>query len=140
VLVAAPAYLERCVFPQNPDDLAAHPFIRVIGVFGDGILRLINAQQSLISARVTPAIGMSHWRPVYELLVAGAGIGVLQESVCAPAIASGRLIRLLPQYTVPGFALNSLFASPIPSKTRAVMAVLEKELPAALERSTDLPE
>nr|WP_175772398.1 LysR substrate-binding domain-containing protein [Paraburkholderia phenazinium] len=131
-LVAAPAYLERHGTPAQPDDLVAHPFIRVMGLFGDGVLRMLDAQQSPISARVTAAISVNHWRPVHELLVAGAGIGVLQEPVCANAIASGSLVRLLPDYTVPGFELNALCARPIPSRTRAIMALLEKELPGAL--------
>lgn len=49
------------------------------------------------------------------LLAAGAGIGVLQEPVCAETMESGRLIQLLPEYTVPGFDLHALFARPIPS-------------------------
>jgi DNA-binding transcriptional LysR family regulator len=132
VLVAAPAYLERHGIPAQPGDLVAHPFIRVMGLFGDGVLRMLDAQQSLIPARVTAAISVSHWRPVHELLVAGAGIGVLQEPVCAHAIASGSLVRLLPDYTVPGFELHALCAQPMPSRTRAIMTLLERELPAAL--------
>lgn len=66
------------------------------------------------------------------LLAAGAGIGVLQEPVCAETMESGRLIQLLPAYTVPGFDLHALFARPIPSKTRAIMTILERALPAAL--------
>lgn len=131
-LVAAPGYLERCGLPDHPGDLIAHPFIRVMGLFGDGMLRLVDEHQSPISASVTAAISMSHWRPVYEMLVAGAGIGVLQEPVCAEAMESGRLIRLLPEYTVPGFDLHALFARPVSSKTRAIMTILERELPAAL--------
>lgn len=131
-LVAAPAYLERCGLPDHPDELAAHPFIRVMGLFGDGVLRLVDDRKSLVCAPVTAAVSVSHWRPVYELLIAGAGIGVLQEPACTEALESGRLIRLLPRYTVPGFELNALCARPIPSRTRAIMAVLEKAMPAAL--------
>jgi DNA-binding transcriptional LysR family regulator len=133
VLVAAPDYLARTSVPQDPDDLRHHPFIRVMGVLGDGVLRLIDAADGPVSVQINPVVNMSHWRPVYESLVAGAGIGVLQEPVCAEAISSGRLIRLLPQYTVPGFDLHALFMRPVSSKTRTIMAALEKELPAALE-------
>jgi DNA-binding transcriptional LysR family regulator len=132
VLVASPAYLKQHGSPDQPGDLVAHPFIRVMGLFGDRVLRLIDGTQSLMTAPISTAVSVSHWRPVYELLLAGAGIGVLQEPVCAPALASGSLIRLLPRYTVPGFDLNALCARPIPSKTRALLALLEKELPAAL--------
>jgi DNA-binding transcriptional LysR family regulator len=133
VLVASPDYLAQAATPQEPDDLIDHPFIRVMGLFGDGFVRFVGEHDQLVSAQISPAINASHWRPVYESIVAGAGIGVLQEPVCAHAIASGRLVRLLPRFTVPGFDLHALFARPIPSKTRAAMAFLESELPVALE-------
>ncbi|NYH25875.1 LysR family transcriptional regulator [Paraburkholderia bryophila] len=136
VLVAAPAYLEQYGLPDHPDELIAHPFIRVMGLFGDDMLRLFDEQKAPISAPVSPALSVSHWRPVYELLLAGAGIGVLQEPVCAEAIGSARLIRLLPRYTVPGFELNALCARPIPSRTRVIMTVLEREIPAVLDNFT----
>ncbi|WP_153139102.1 LysR family transcriptional regulator [Paraburkholderia agricolaris] len=132
VLVAAPSYLERYGVPDHPNDLVAHSFIRVMNLFGDGMLRLLDERESLVAAPVTATISLSHWRPVYELLIAGGGIGVLQEPMCAQAMERGDLIRLLPQYTVPGFDLNALLARPIPSRVRAIMTILEKALPAVL--------
>ncbi|MFL9884087.1 LysR family transcriptional regulator [Paraburkholderia agricolaris] len=132
VLVAAPSYLERYGVPDHPNDLVAHSFIRVMNLFGDGMLRLLDERESLIAAPVTATISLSHWRPVYELLIAGGGIGVLQEPMCAQAMERGDLIRLLSRYTVPGFDLNALLARPIPSRARAIMTILEKALPAVL--------
>lgn len=135
VLVAAPSYLAAHEAIDAPHELAAHPFVRVMGVFGDGQLPLVDARGSVVHTQIRVAMSMSHWRPAYELLLAGAGIGVMQEPACAVALADGRLQRLLHGYTVPGFDLHALFpaARPIPSKTRAVIAVLEKHLPAALK-------
>lgn len=133
VLVAAPSYLARHEAPDTPHALVAHPFIRVLGLFGDGQLPLIGARrQSRISVPISVAMSVSHWRPVYELLQSGAGIGVLQEPVCADALAAGRLTRVLPDYTVPGFDLHALIpaARPIPSKTRVFLALLEAHLQA----------
>jgi DNA-binding transcriptional LysR family regulator len=136
VLLAAPAYLARHGTPTKPHELAAHSFIRVSGLFSDGRLPLISARQVMVQAPVSVAWSASHWRPVYELLLAGAGIGVLQEPVCAEAIAMGRLKPLLPDCSVPGFDLHVLFpgARPIPPKIRAVLALLEQHLPAALKQ------
>ncbi|KHK57717.1 LysR family transcriptional regulator [Ralstonia sp. A12] len=127
VLVAAPDYLVRQGTPETPQALAAHAFIRVTGLFGDGQLPLIDARQVRIAAPVSVAMSLSHWRPVYELLLSGAGIGVLQEPVCAAALAAGQLTRLLPDHVVPGFELHALIpaARPIPPKTRAFVALLE---------------
>ena len=134
VLLAAPAYLERHGAPGKPQELAAHPFLRVAGLFGDGQLKLVSVQQVPVQAALSTAWRASHWRPVYELLLAGAGIGVLQEPVCAEALAAGRLTRLLPDYTVPGFDLHALYplARPVPGKTRALLELLQEYLPALL--------
>ncbi|WP_322013110.1 LysR family transcriptional regulator [Paraburkholderia sp. J12] len=129
-LVAAPAYLERHDAIAAVQDLARHPFIHVKGLFGDGRLALLDAQHTLLHTPITPAMSATHWRPVYEWLVAGMGIGVLQAPACAEALADGRLVRLLPGYSVPGFDLHALFppARPVPPKTRAVIALFGQHL------------
>jgi DNA-binding transcriptional LysR family regulator len=135
VLVASPAYLDRHGAPATPQALAAHPFARVAGLFGDQQLPLVDAAGKRVQARVNIAWNVSHWRPVHELIVAGAAIGVLQAPVCADALASGALTPLLPGYTVPGFALHALYpaARPLPAKTRAALTLLEQHLPALLD-------
>ncbi len=134
ILLAAPSYLARHAPPLQPHELAAHPFVRVAGVFGDGRLPLQAARGALVSVPLDVAWQLSHWRPAYELLLEGAGIGVLQQPVCAEAIAAGQLLPLLPGYRVPGFDLHALYppAKSVPPKTRALLALLEEQLPAAL--------
>jgi DNA-binding transcriptional LysR family regulator len=134
VLLASPDYLARHGSPSRPQDLAAHPFARVSGLFVDGQLRLLSARGAMVPASLRMAWSVSHWRPVYSLLLAGAGIGVLQEPVCASAIAAGQLVRLLPDYIVPGFDLHALYpASKIVSPTtRMVLAWLDEHVPGVL--------
>ncbi|MGH8782866.1 LysR family transcriptional regulator [Paraburkholderia sp.] len=131
VLVASPEYIEKHGLPEEPTDLIRHPFIRVSGLFGDGQLRLLGSQKT---ARLTPiniVASISHWGPVYQLLLNGSGIGVIQEIVCAEAMEDGKLIKLLPDYIVPGFDLHALLpvARPVPVKTQSVLKMLEEYLP-----------
>ncbi|KVM67813.1 LysR family transcriptional regulator [Burkholderia ubonensis] len=139
VLVASPSYIEKHGLPEEPTDIVGHPFIRVTGLFNDGQLRLMSPSKSVRPTPINIVISTSHWRPVYELLLNGAGIGVLQEHVCVDALASGRLVRLLPDYTVPGFDLHALLpvTRPVPSKTQVVMKILEEYLPKAMARAAD---
>jgi DNA-binding transcriptional LysR family regulator len=139
VLVASPLYIEKHGLPEEPTDIVGHPFIRVTGLFNDGQLRLMSSSKSVRPTPINVVISTSHWRPVYELLLNGAGIGVLQEHVCIDALESGRLVRLLPDYTVPGFDLHALLpvTRPVPSKTQVVMKIIEEHLPKVMARTAD---
>jgi DNA-binding transcriptional LysR family regulator len=135
VLVASPEYIGKHGLPEEPTDIVGHPFIRVTGLFNDGQLRLYNQTKAARPTPINIVVSASHWRPVYELLLGGAGIGVLQEPVCMQALETGRLVRLLPGYTVPGFDLHALLpvTRPVPSKTQVVVKILEEYLPQAIE-------
>ncbi|MBR8335234.1 LysR family transcriptional regulator [Burkholderia ambifaria] len=137
VLVASPLYIEKHGLPEEPTDIVGHPFIRVTGLFNDGQLRLMSASKSVRPTPINVVVSTSHWRPVYELLLNGAGIGVLQEHVCIDALESGRLVRLLPEYTVPGFDLHALLpvTRPVPSKTQVVMKIIGDYLPKVMARA-----
>lgn len=134
VLVASPAYLDEHGTPTTPDDLADHTFLRVSGLFNSGRLPLVGPDGQTELAGIDIVLSTSHWRPLHSLLLDGAGIGVLQEPACADDLASGRLIRLLPEFTVPGFDLHTLYPAtrPIPPRIRAVLSLLEEQLPAVL--------
>ncbi|PQV53576.1 LysR family transcriptional regulator [Paraburkholderia sp. BL21I4N1] len=134
VLVASPSYVEKHGLPEEPTDIVGHAFIRVTGLFNDGQLRFLHPPKSVRPTPITIVISTSHWRPMYELLLCGSGIGVLQEPVCAEALETGRLIRLLPTYVVPGFDLHALLpvTRPVPSKTQVVVKMIEEYLPDAI--------
>lgn len=136
LLVAAPAYLAAHGCPDEPAGLVRHPFLAVAGLFADGQLPL-HAAAGERAAPINVVATASHWGPVRELLLRGGGIGVLQEIVCAEALAAGRLVRLLPGFTVPGFDLHALLpvARPLPAKTRIVLELLEAALPAMVREA-----
>ncbi len=133
VLVASPAYLDEHGTPTTPDGLADHPFLRVSGLFNNGRIPLIDPNGQTELAAVDIALSTSHWRPLHRLLLDGAGIGVLQEPVCAEDLADGKLIHLLPEFTVPGFELHALYPAvrPIPPRIRVVLSLLEEQLGTA---------
>ncbi len=134
ILVAAPIYLDRHGTPESPNDLVDHPFLRVSGLFNDGRLPLVSADQQTELAPINIALSMSHWRPLHAMLLDGAGIGVLQEPVCTEELAGGRLTQLLPGFVVPGFDVNALYPAirPVPPRIRAILSLLEEQPPAFL--------
>jgi DNA-binding transcriptional LysR family regulator len=135
-LVAAPEYLEEHGPIYEPCDLIKHPFIRVQSTFGTDQLPLKGLDSMVESTPIHSAVKTSHWRPMYEMITAGVGIGVLEEPASVEALADGRLIRILPQFNVPPFDLHVLFQAqrPIPSRVRMIVALLKKCTPEILGR------
>jgi len=129
MLVASPDYLDEHGTPTKPDELAGHPFLRVSGLFNSGRLPLIGLDGRTELAAIDVVLSTSHWRPLHSLLLDGAGIGVLQGPVCADDLASGELVRLLPEFAVPGFDLHALYSAirPIPPRIRLVLSLLEEQ-------------
>lgn len=129
MLVASPEYLTTCRMLETPNDLKAHPFLRVAGIFNDNVLPL-QRRDDMIRVAINTTWTVSNWRPLHSLLLAGAGIGVLQMPSCAEALAAGHLKRVLPDYDVPGFNLRLLYArsEKVPDKTRHLASFLREEL------------
>lgn len=136
VLVAAPSYLDRHGPIETKADLVTHPFVRVKGVFANEQLPLQRAGGALEYARIRTVMTTSHWRPMFDMILAGGGIGVVQQPACADALALGTLVRILPQYEIPDFALNVLVHAqrPLPPRVRAIVDLLKKEIPPLLKR------
>jgi DNA-binding transcriptional LysR family regulator len=136
MLVAAPKYLEEHGPISEPCDLVKHSFIRVQGMFGSEQLPLKHVDNVVESTPIRSVVKTSHWRPMYEMITAGVGIGVFEEPACVDALSDGRLIRILPQFNVPAFDLNVLFQAqrPIPPRVRMIVALLKRCTPDILGR------
>ncbi|MBF8740611.1 LysR family transcriptional regulator [Pseudomonas guariconensis] len=134
ILVASPTYLAQHGGIEKQHDLINHPFIRVKGILANERLPLVSADGILEQARIRTHMTVSHWRPMFEMLVAGGGIGVLQHPACVDALAQGSLIRLLPEYSVQPFALNMLQQPRRPSSQRVetILAMIKAQLPDLL--------
>ena len=135
-LVASPAYLARHAPINEPAALAHHPFIRARSIYNARAIELISQDATITEIPINATFTVNHWRPAYEQLIAGFGIGILQRRVCAEALADGRLQQVLPEYTVPGLDLYAALPAtrPIPPKTRAILDIIEKCLPRQLEQ------
>ncbi|WP_341316649.1 LysR family transcriptional regulator [Paraburkholderia sp. IMGN_8] len=128
VLVAAPGYLSQHGPITEPSDLVKHPFIRVQGMFGTDQLPLRHVTTVVESAPIHTAIKASHWRPMYEMIIAGVGIGVLEEPACVDALVDGQLVRILPQFEALPLDLNVLIQAqrPVPPRVRMIVTMLKK--------------
>ena len=136
VLVASPDYIARYGEPTRPEELGAHPFLRVSNIFSDNLVPLTRDGEDL-EASIQTVWTFSNWRPLHALLLAGEGIGVLQLPACTQALAAGHLKRLLPQFEIPGFRLRLLYpkGDAASERTRHAAAFLKDALRFLSEES-----
>lgn len=129
VLVASPDWIARHGTLQTPAELAHHPHVRFSGVSPDAPLQLFSATER-ISVPVKSVFRANNSDALRQALEGGLGIGGLQTLIGAEALASGRLVRLLPDWRLPDRYLYAIFpdARFIPHRVRALVARLSETL------------
>ena len=134
VICAAPAYLDRCGRPQQPDDLLAHDGLlpdvaavrRELTLFREGLGTTQGTRQVLNVALRPPVLCTSQLEVLYAAALAGMGVAGLPSFMVADALRDGRLERVLPGWR--GGALQMYAAMPsrkhVPVRTRVFMDFL----------------
>jgi len=136
LLVATPELLAGREAILSPADMATQPFLRVKGYFDSEELPLEDMAGHIETLPVRTAMTTSHWRPMYEMILAGVGMGVVPASACVEAIRSGELVRVLSSHRVPPLELNMLIQPqrPFSPRVRALLELFKTLVPTILQR------
>ncbi len=110
-LAATPEYLALHGTPGAPGDLAAHACIDMPQ--GESRTSTWYFQQGATAARVEVPrrITVNDALTVHQLARNNAGVAVLSAYLCIEDFAAGRLVRLLPEWSVAPVEVNMLFPS-----------------------------
>ena len=135
-LVASPEWIARNGTLQTPDDLMRHPHIRFSGIATDAPLQLVS-ESMRISVPVESVFQSNNSDALMQALEAGLGIGGLQTLPGADALASGRLVRVLPDWRLPDRYLYAVFpdARFIPDKVRKLVGRLSEVVEQGTRRN-----
>ncbi len=108
VLCAAPAYLARCGTPEYPDALSEH---RCLGYSLSATPRSWVLEKGEQAVRVAVAGGFraNNSLALREAAVEGLGVALLPKLYVMDALASGRLVHVLPDWRGEGHALYSVY-------------------------------
>ncbi len=127
VLCASPGYLKRYGSPTHPDELVHHRCI-LIGERRRAVWRFEGDESHAIevaAAFVTNDGGAAH-----ALALEGAGITRKSIWDVGDHLASGRLVRVLPAYSIPAAPLSALYPNSrhLPPRVKVLLDFLAERL------------
>ncbi len=109
VLCCSPGYADAHGLPTAPGGLSAHALLvdtnvarqwKLVGPDGESHDQDVAGRFAVNSPRITR-----------DCCVDGLGIGMMPTFMCGPDIASGRLVRVLPDWTGPEMSMYAVFPS-----------------------------
>lgn len=111
ILVATPAYLDRCGAPRGPECLLRHAVLATDTVLGrDGSLTLLRRGEAT-DIRMAPVLTTNNAQVLVDAILAGRGVGTAQVQLVAEALSDGRLVRVLREHEIPPTELYVAYPS-----------------------------
>jgi DNA-binding transcriptional LysR family regulator len=107
-VVAAPAYLDGRTRPREPADLSEHVCVLLNAVNNEAEWELVNNRRRA-RVRVVGSAASRDFRSVSFFVNRGHGVGLMPSTYCDQEIDSGRLLRLLPQWSSPPMSVHAVY-------------------------------
>jgi DNA-binding transcriptional LysR family regulator len=106
-VVAAPAYLKARTLPLEPADLKSHDCVTFNAKNNERNWDLVRGRRK-VRVHVSGSVSSRDINWVNAFVHRGHGVGLLPSTYCDEALAQGKLVRLLPEWTswpMPVFAI-----------------------------------
>ncbi len=132
LLVASPRYLGRHGLPAHPRALARHATLPHLGP--DDTHWTLTQDGTPCRVALDPVLRCDHSEAALQLAEHGLGIARLAEWLVAPAVAAGRLVVVLPDWSAGGAAVRALWAPEREGGGRRRRAFLDALAPALAAR------
>jgi len=137
-LYASPAYLERRGAPGRPEDLASHAALVFAPLARPGQMHwALESGSRRANVAVMPLLAANDFTPLYQALMAGAGVCLAPDYFAQADLQAGRLVRVLPQWSGPSIEAKAVYPSRrgMLPKVRAFLDFLSEIFSAPLARS-----
>jgi DNA-binding transcriptional LysR family regulator len=125
-VVASREYLRDKPPPQKPEDLASHPCVLLNARNNEAEWELASGQkQRTIS--VSGPISSRDYPSISSFVYRGHGIGFLPSAYCDAKIATGELVRLLPDWTSKQASIHAVYPTRkfLPSRLQLFLEALK---------------
>ena len=101
VLCATPAYLKAHGTPARPAELAGHALLTPATSGPEYRVHLHRGASQREEVTVRPKLAVNDPAVLHASTAAGLGIGLLPEFLCRQGLATGKLVQLLPEWSLP---------------------------------------
>src|SRR5471032_2513081 len=130
-LVGSPAYLDKHGRPKHPLHLTEHRCIGYSYTMNSEVWRFRKGSKSA-SVRPSGPLRVNNGDAMMPALIAGTGLGILPEFFLCEALESKRLVRLLPDWSIPLGAVYWVMppAGPTPRRVEVLRDFLVQRLSA----------
>lgn len=118
-LFASQGYLNQFGELKTPEQLTEHKILSMAEDHTEQYLTLQNEQQEQKKIRVSPTVLGSDLNMLAQLATSGCGVTLLPDNVVQQYIASGELVRVLPDWKAP----HGIFHAVYPSRRGLLPAV-----------------
>ncbi|WP_319545004.1 substrate binding domain-containing protein [Ruegeria conchae] len=106
-LVASPELLVRCGTPETPKQLEEMPFV-AMDSFGDSVVLERDGEKAEIHFQ-TSQLYTNSIIGALSAAEGGVGFAIMPPALCGEAVAAGRLVKLLPQWTLPTWTVQAIW-------------------------------
>lgn len=110
-LCVSPSYLERRGKPESLEELVDHDTVEMPSVGGRPRTWTFTKDGETKIFEIATRICVNEALAIHRLVTNGAGIGIISGYICQPAFASGQLVPLFPDWSIPAVDVNVVFAS-----------------------------
>ncbi len=110
-VIASPDYLAARGIPKHPRDLAGHECILFRASFGADRWTLEGPDGATETVSVRGRVTSDEFGFVKSMVAGGHGIGCVPWMLCEPDLSSGRLVRILSPWGVPGGQMHLVYPS-----------------------------
>lgn len=112
VLCASPAYIGRAGTPRDMDDLATHACLQLVTPYFPVSRWQFAGPGGAMEIELPPGrLRVNSPEALASALAYGAGIGPLPMPSAVPLLASGELVRVLPEFELQGMTIYAVYAS-----------------------------
>lgn len=110
-LVASPHFFGKRTIPNHPDDLIDCRFIALSVLPHATSWVFESPDKAKHSIRWEATLSANTATAVREITIAGGGLAILPDFAVVDAVASGRLLRILPHWRLPRGGIHAVFPS-----------------------------